>query len=61
MAFLMLGMLYYAEIRLEFSVKMKPTESGIKSTLMHVQELIFFVPEDTAVIYIVLCLCEWLK
>lgn len=67
-AFLMLGMLYCGEAHLEFSMKMKHTESGIvknskrlKSTLMHAQELIFFLPEDSAANYIALCLCEWLK
>lgn len=64
----MLGMMYYGEANLEFSMKMKATQSGIvknskslRSTLMHAQELIFLVPEDAAANYIALCLCEWLK
>lgn len=46
-----------------FSRKMQPTESGtvkssksLRSTLMYAQELIFFVPEDTAANYVALSL-----
>lgn len=54
---------YNGEAQPIFSRKMQPTESGtvkssksLRSTLMHAQELIFFMPEDTAANYVALSL-----
>lgn len=67
-AFSVLGRINDEQAHLTFSMKMQPTKSSIgknsmslRSTLTHTQELIFFVPEDTATNYISLSLCEWVE